>query len=123
MHKRPPYCCYDSLDRCGRIYFAIWHACTLSRTHTWGQPTLVLMKNKYRWKCGSTHRIKAPGCAPTHTNSTERVMRNSSSSLAAPVSALCKQRPVVDAPDIWVLFFLCVRVRVRAWIAAGTPLG
>ena len=46
------------------------------------------------------------------TNSKTRVMRNSSSSLVALVSALSKQRPVVDAPDIWVLFFLCVCVYV-----------
>ena len=48
----------------------------------------------------------------TQTNSKMRVMRNSSSSLVALVSALSKQRPVVDVPDIWVLFFLCVCVYV-----------
>lgn len=104
-------------------YLARAHA--LTHTHLGAANTCAHEKQIQMEMRANTHRIKAPGCAPTHTNSTERVMRNSSSSLAVPVSALCKQRPVVDAPDIWVLFFLCVRVRVCAcaWIAAGTPLG
>ncbi len=48
-------------------------------------------------------------------------MRNSSSSSAALVSALSKQRPVVDAPDIWVLFFLCAYVCVYVFLL-GLPL-
>lgn len=70
----------------------------------------------------SALRPKAAICAANDTqNSQMRVKRNSSSSLAALVSALSKQTPVVDVPEIWVLFFLCSWVCVCVSLL-GLPL-
>lgn len=67
---------YSSLDRCGRIYFAIHkspsgttHAHALTHTHL-GAAHEKQIQMEMR---ANTHRIKAPGCAPTHTNSTKHV--------------------------------------------------
>lgn len=91
----------------------------ISQTHKGTHTHIPIL---FRALPASAPRPKAAICAPNDTqNSQMRVKRNSSSSLAAPVSALSKQTPVVDVPEIWVLFFLCSWVCVC--IPAGTPLG
>lgn len=73
MHKRTPYCGYDNIPVWTDVDRSTLPSGTLSRTHTWEQPTLVLVKNKYRWKCVPTHTESKRPVVHLHTQTAPNV--------------------------------------------------